>query len=219
MNLLALWDRLNNPDTLRVVTRAGLVVAAVAVIAGGGWAWYQAQESRGEAALAEATSLVQQAALPQPPPDARAKAIKALETVIQEHSRFSGVPQAAYQLGNLRFAAGQYGPARAAYELALAKGAKGSLRALSSAGIGYTWEAEKNWANAATAYEAALKTMTAKDFLYEDTLMALARAQELGGKPAVAVETYQRILRDVPDTRRVEDLKIRLASLKSRAGQ
>ena len=61
--------------------------------------------------------------------------------------------------------------------------------------------------------------MAPKAFLYEDTLMALARVQELGGKPGAAVETYQRLLKEIPDTRRADDLKTHLANLKSRAGQ
>ena len=158
-------------------------------------------------------------ATPEAAPAARAKAIEALEAVLRDHGRFSGAAQAAYQLGNLRYADGAYAQARGAYDVALAKGGPVSLRVLSAVGIGYTWEAEKNYANAVTAYEAALKAMTAKTFLYEDTLMALARAQELGGKPGAAVETYQRVLKEMPDTRRSDDLKTRLADLKSRSGQ
>ena len=48
---------------------------------------------------------------------------------------------------------------------------------------------------------------------------ALARVQELGGKPAAAVDTYQRLLKEIPDTRRSDDLKTHLANLKSRPGQ
>ena len=139
--------------------------------------------------------------------------------MLRDHPRFSGVAQAAYQLGNLRYASGAYAQARGAYEVALAKGGPASLRVLSAVGIGYTWEAEKSYANAAAAYEAALKAMAVKTFLYEDTLMALARVQELSGKPAAAVETYQRVLKEIPDTRRSDDLKTRLATLKSRPGQ
>ena len=60
--------------------------------------------------------------------------------------------------------------------------------------------------------------MPPKAFLYEDTLMALARVQELGGKPGAAVETYQRLLKEIPDTRRSDELKTHLANLKSRPG-
>ena len=202
----------------RLALQVGAGVVAVALIVVGAWAWYRSQESRGEAALASATLLVQQAT-PQAGPDARNKAIAALEAVLHDHGRFSGAAQAAYQLGNLRYASGAYAQARGAYEVALAKGGSASLRALSAVGIGYTWEAEKNYANAAAAYDAALKTMAPKAFLYEDTLMALARVQELGGKPGAAVETYQRLLKEIPETRRADDLKTHLANLKSRAGQ
>ena len=216
MNLFA-W--LEDARVRRLVLQVGAAVLVVVLIVVGAWAWYRSQESRGEVALAAVTLVVQQAAAPAAPPDARAKAIAALEAVLADHPRLSGAAQAAYQLGNLRYATGEYAQARGAYEVALAKGASASLRALSGLGIGYTWEAEKNYASAATAYEAAVKAMRPKTFLYEDALMALARVQELGGKPAAAVETYQRLLTEVPDTRRSDDLKTRLASLKSRSSQ
>jgi hypothetical protein len=44
-----------------------------------------------------------------------------------------------------------------------------------------------------------------------------ARAQELGGKRAAAVETYQRLLKDLPDTRRAEEIRSRVASLQTEA--
>jgi len=215
MNLFG-W--LEDARARRLAIQVGAGVVVVALIVVGAWVWYRSQESRGEAALASATQLVQQAT-PQAAPDARAKAIAALEAVLRDHPRFSGAAQAAYQLGNLRYASGAYAQARGAYEVALAKGGPASLRALSAVGIGYAWEAEKNYANGATAYEAALRAMVAKAFLYEDTLMALARVQELGGKPGAAVETYQRLLKEMPDTRRADDLKAHLADLKSRTGQ
>ena len=216
MNLFG-W--LEDARARRLAIQVGAGVVVVALIVVGAWAWYRSQESRGEAAaLASATVLAQQAT-PQAAPDVRASAIAALEGVLRDHPRFSGAAQAAYQLGNLRYASGAYAQARGAYEVALAKGGPASLRALSAVGIGYTWEAEKNYANAAAAYEAALKAMATKAFLYEDTLMALARVQELGGKPGAAVETYQRLLREIPDTRRADDLKTHLANLKSRPGQ
>jgi tetratricopeptide (TPR) repeat protein len=215
MNLFG-W--LEDARARRLAIQVGAGVVVVALIVVGAWAWYRSQESRGEAALASATLLAQQAT-PQAAPEVRVSAIAALEGVLRDHPRFSGAAQAAYQLGNLRYASGAYAQARGAYEVALAKGGPASLRALSAVGIGYTWEAEKNYANAAAAYEAALKAMAAKAFLYEDTLMALARVQELGGKPGAAAETYQRLLKEIPDTRRADDLKTHLANLKSRPGQ
>ena len=210
------WEWLADPRLRRWALPVAAGVVLVVAIAVGATMWHRSQESRGEVALAAATVLVQQAMAPEAPPDARDKAIAALDAVLRDHPRFSGASQAAYHLGNLRYAAGAYGLARGAYDLALAKGGPASLRALSALGIGYTWEAEKDYTKAATAYEAALNVMPSKTFLYEDALLALARVQELGGKPAEAAETYQRVLNEVPDTRRADDLKTRLATLKSR---
>ena len=214
MNVRA-W--LDDPQIWRRAIQIGAALLIVVAIAVGAWAWSSRRESQGQAALAEAEVVVQQALAPQATPDARARAIQALEGVLQAHPRFSGAAQAAYQLGNLQYAAGQYAAARAAYATALAKGAPPSMALLSSISIGYTWEAEKNYGNAASAYEAALRSIGPKDFVYEDTLMALARVQELAGKPAAALETYQRILRDVPESRRADDLKTRVADLKDRS--
>jgi tetratricopeptide (TPR) repeat protein len=79
--------------------------------------------------------------------------------------------------------------------------------------VGYTWEAERNYGKATEAFQAALAGVGASDFLYETLTLDLARVQELGGRRDEAVETYRRLLRDVPGTRRAEDVKIRLATL------
>ena len=161
--------------------------------------------------------MVQRAEAPEASAEARAKAITALEAVVTQYPRLAAISQAAYQLGNLKYLAGQYNQARVAYELAVAKSSPGSIRTLAALGVGYTWEAEKNYANAAGAYEGALKGLGAKDFLYEEALMADARAQELSGKPDIALDVYQRLLRDLPDSRHADDLRSRIASLRGRA--
>ena len=158
-------------------------VALVVAIAVGATMWHRSQESRGERALAAAAVLVQQATAPEAPPDARDKAITALDAVLREHPRFSGAGQAAYQLANLRYAAGAYGPARGAYELALAKGGPASLRALSALGIGYTWEAEKDYAGAANGIRDGPQGDAAQDVPLRGRLLALARVQELAASP------------------------------------
>src|SRR5262245_7173621 len=212
---MMLLEQVRDARWFRIAWQAAAAVGAFLLIALAIWAWYSSQESRGLAALAEANVLVQQAERP----ENRDRAIKALEIVIAEHPRLSALPQAAYELGNLKYAAGQYAAARGAYELALAKGATGTLRTLSAAGIGYSWEAEKNYTNAAKAYSEARKGLTTKDFMYEDLTLAEARDQELAGKPAVALEVYERLLRDVPTARKAEIVRTRIASLRSRPNQ
>ena len=189
------------------------VVVALALVGTGGWFWLRAEDARGQAALAAAAEAVQQGEGPLATAEARQKAIGVLQAVLAQHGRSSAAPQAAYQLGNLQYQAGDYAAARAAYEIALAKGAGGSLRTLSASGIGYTWEAEKNYANAVTAYEAATRGLDPKQFFFEEGLLDLARAQALAGRPAEARATYERVLKDAPETRRAENIRGRIAAL------
>jgi len=192
---------------------AVLVVAALGLAA---WLWLRAEDSRGQAALAASTDLVQQADGPQATPDVRARAIASLQAVLAQHGRSSASVQAAYELGNLQYQAGDYAAARGAYEIALAKGAAGSLRTLAASGVGYTWEAQKNYANAVTAYEAVARAVPPKQFFFEDALLDLARAQALAGKPVDALATYERLLQDVPETRRAPDIRAKIAELQAR---
>ena len=189
------------------------MVVALALVATAGWLWLRAEESRGQTALAGAAEAVQQSDGPAAPAEARQRAIALLQAVLAQHGRSAAAAQAAYQLGNLQYQAGDYAAARAAYEIALAKGAGGSLRTLSASGVGYTWEAQKNYANAVTAYDTAARGLAPKQFFFEEALLDLARAQALAGKPADARATYERLLKDAPETRRAEDIRGRLAAL------
>ena len=216
---MSLAEGLTRERALRIGLKAAAGALVLAALALCGWFWFQSQESRGQMALAEASTLAQQAQGPGTTAEGRERAVKALEAVVSEYPRLSAGAQAAYQLGNLRYGAGQYSAARGAYEVALAKGAAGTVRTLAALGIGYSWEAEKSYDKASAAYEAAARSIGAKDFLYEEALMDLARAQELGGTPSAAVDTYKRLLREVPGTRRAPEIQSRLASLQSRAAK
>lgn len=198
-----------------LATAAGLVVLALLGV--GVRAWYGAQESRGQAALAAASPVLDHARSAGASREDRERAVKALEAVIAEHPGNAVLQQAAYRLGNLRYEAGHHAQARAAYEVALAKGASGSLRLLLALGIAYTWEAERNHVNAQSAYEAALRGLSPKDFLYEELQLGLARVQESSGQAAAALSTYQRLLKEAPESRRADDLRARMATLQSQA--
>lgn len=206
-------DELLDSRGARLALKLAGVVVALGLVAAAGWFWLRAADTRGQAALAGVTEAVQQGDGPLATPEARQKAIAMLQAVLAEHGRSSAAPQAAYQLGNLQYQAGDYAAARAAYEIALGKGAAGSLRTLSASGIGYTWEAQKDYATAVTAYEAAARGLTPKQFFFEEALLDLARAQALAGKPAEARATYERLLKDAPETRRAEDVRGRIVAL------
>lgn len=204
----------------RAVRLAALGLGAVvglALLALGGWAWQSAQESRARAALVAAADLAQDAQAPGATAEARERAVKALELVLAQHGGASVAPQAAYRLANLHYAAGRHAAARGAYEIALRKGASGTLRSLAAAGIGYAWEGDKDPARAQHAYEAALTGLTAGDFLYEDLLLARARVQEMAGNRSGALGTYDRLLRELPDSRHADEVRARIASLQSLA--
>lgn len=191
------------------------------IVVGIGWAgwttWKSRYESQGSMAFAQARTLVAQAQTPGAAAGARERAETALQGVIADYPRLSSVAQAAYLLGSLRFGAAQYPLARSSFELARAKAGSGSLAALAGLNIGYCWEAEKNYEAAEKAYLSAISGAKPKDFLYEEAMVGAARAQELGGKRALAVETYQRLLKDVPDSRRAEEIRSRVASLQTAA--
>lgn len=196
---------------------SGFAVICLLLLPLGGWAWWSSYQSRGLAELDLATPRIREAQSPQASAELRAAAIKALESVIERYPWLTALPHAAYQLGNLRYQAKQFDRARTAYQLALAKGARGSLATLCWLGIGYAWEAQGDHANALAAFQAALQGLTAQDFLYEELLVSLARSHELLGQRDRAREAYQRLLKDLPQSRRAEEIRSRLASLEAPA--
>ena len=197
----------------RTLVVTGLAVLAGLLVAVGGWAWWDAQQRRTLADHAEVMARVQPALAPDVSGEIKAVAMRELEQLLARAPSARTVPEAAYELGNIRFSAGQYAAARNAYELALQRGASGLVRALARSGLARTWEAERDFAQAAAAYGALVKDLDPRSFLYEDALMDQARVLELAGKKDEAIATYQRVLKDVPTAKRAEDVRSRLASL------
>jgi tetratricopeptide (TPR) repeat protein len=197
----------------RTLVVAGLGVVLVTAISVGGWYWYDTQQRRVGAAYAEVMTRAYAAQAPQASSDTRTQVARDLEDLIARHPSGASAAEAAYELGNIRYAAQQYPAARGAYEIAVARGASPTVRTLARASIGYTWEAERNFAKAVEAYQVVAKELAPKDFLYEQTLLDLARAQELAGRTPDAVATYQRLLKEFPAARRADDVRGRLVAL------
>ena len=199
--------------TPRLVAMVGLGVLALVLVIGGAWFWLSAQSERAQAVHAEALAQAYALRGGQAPAEARTAAMTALEAAMAQAPGASLMAQSAYELGNLRFDAGQYAGARAAYEIARAKAGSATIRTLARAGIAATWESERNFASAITAYTDALAGEKPGQFYYEDLLIGLGRSQELSGKRDDAIKTYQRLLKDVPKLRRESEIRGRLASL------
>jgi tetratricopeptide (TPR) repeat protein len=208
------------PESLRRVrpTRSTLAITAGVVVvlglmATGVWFWNAAQVQRGSAAYAAALLRARQAEVPEAPAEVKARALGDLERVLAEYPSHPMAAEAAYVLGNLRFAGGQYDKARAAWQVVVTRSGGGTLGTMARAGIGYAWETERKFTEAAQVYEAGLARLKPTDFYYEEILFDLARVQELTGKKDAAIATYRRILKDVPKSVRVEEIRTQLANL------
>jgi tetratricopeptide (TPR) repeat protein len=199
--------------TGRTLIIAGAAALAIIALAGGGWYWHTVSQRHAMAAYAAAMTLAQPAMSAQATSDARATGIRELETALTQYPSGPGAAQVAYELGSLRYDAQQYAQARGAWDLAVAQGAPRTLKALSQGGVAYTWEAERNYAKAVDAFKIALTGLGPKDFYYEELILGLGRTQELAGQKADAIATYRRALGELAQSRRVEEIKARLAAL------
>lgn len=197
----------------RTLVLAGVIVVVVALAGVGGWYWYDSQQRRVAAAYADVMTRVYAAQSPQAPAEAKARAQQELERLLAQHPAAGPVGEAAFELGNLRYAARQWAPARGAYEIALARGGSPTMRTLARTSIGYTWEAERDWGKAIDAFQAVAREVGPKDFLYDEVQFALARVQELGGQPAAAIATYQKVLKDAPASLRAQEARQHLMRL------
>lgn len=199
--------------TPRTLLLGGIATVVVAAIAAGGWYWHTVSQRHAMAAYADALTRAQPALSPQATADTRAAGIRDLEAALTQYPSGPGAAQVAYELGNLRYDAQQYGQARGAWELAVTQGAPRTLRTLSQGGVAYTWEAERNYPKAVEAFKIALTGLGPKDFYYEDLIIGLGRAQELSGQKTEAIATYKRALTELAQSRRLEEIKARLAAL------
>ena len=200
------------PSGRLLIGLAGGVVL-VAALAVGGWLWSASQQQHGAAAYAEVLGRLAMAAGRPLAPEAQAAAQRDLESALARYPSAALAGQAAYLLGNLRYDNHDYGRARAAYEVAMGRSTSRTIRTLAQTAVGYTWEAERNFPKAVEAYQAGLQGLKPADFQYEELLIDLGRAQELAGRREAAIQTYRRVLQEVPKGLRADDVLTRLASL------
>jgi tetratricopeptide (TPR) repeat protein len=211
-SLVLAGRRLSLPSWRTLGIAAG-VVLAVALLGAAAWFWNASQQQRGSAVFAEVLTRHRVVEGPQATPEMRAAAMRDLERVLAEYPSNVMVPQAAFLLGNLRYGAGQFDRARAAYQVTVARSSGGTMVTLARAGLGYAWEGEKKYPEATQAFEAALAGLKPTSFYYEELLFDLARAQERSAKKDAAIATYRRMLRELPRSPRAPEIRTRLATL------
>lgn len=200
--------------SLRTLAGVGLAVLLLAGLAASAWLWSNAQQERARQAYAGVLTRLASSQASGTAPEVRAAAVRDLETTLTQYPGAAPAAHAAYELGNARYAERDYGRARAAYDIAAARAeAAPTLRTMARVAIGYTWENEGDFSKAIAAHQAALLDLKSGDFYYEDLLINLARAQERAGRKEDAVQTYRRVLKDVPSGLRADDVRSRLASL------
>jgi tetratricopeptide (TPR) repeat protein len=201
------------PRVPRWLLAGGVGVLLLAVLGLGAWFWAEARERRAVGLYLEPLARLAMTRGGELSAEARAAIARELESALGQYPSASMAPEAAYELGNLRYAERDWAGARGAWEIVSAQAQSPTLKTLARAGIGYAWEAEGNLAKAREAYSQALAGVRPGEFYFEELLMALARAQEQSGDKTAAVETYRRLLRERPGSLRADEARSRLASL------
>jgi tetratricopeptide (TPR) repeat protein len=201
------------PRVPRWLLAGGVGVLLLAVLGLGAWFWAEARERRAVGLYLEPLARLAMTRGGELSAEARAAIARELESALGQYPSASMAPEAAYELGNLRYAERDWAGARGAWEIVSLQAQSPTLKTLARAGIGYAWEAEGNLAKAREAYSQALAGVRPGEFYFEELLMALARAQEQSGDKTAAVETYRRLLRERPGSLRADEARSRLASL------
>jgi tetratricopeptide (TPR) repeat protein len=196
----------------RVLAMGAAVVLVLAAAGVGSWLWFESTERRALAALGEVLVRAQASQQPEASPDSKQAALRELEEALQRYPSATLAPRVAYELGNLKYQLQRYAEARATYEIAARGASSETVRRLARLGIAYTWEAERNYAQAVEVLQSIVTSLQPGDFLYEELLIDLARVQERQGRRDDAIRTYRRILEN-PKSLRADDVRSHLARL------
>ena len=196
-----------------VLGGAALIVALL--VGAGIWTLLGHWEAEAARRLGEASTAYRQA-MAGGEDAALVAAADTLRKALADHPRARGSAAAWYELGNLEYRRRAYDTALGAFEAA-ADQDRGSIGGLSRLAVGYTWEAKGDLGQALAAYQAVLAGRDAADFLFGEALLGVARVQEGLQQTSAAVASYQRFLKDLPQSSRIPEVRARLAILGSGA--
>jgi TolA-binding protein len=197
-----------------LVGAGGLVLLLVAGT--GIWAILEQREASALDALTSAVPAYRQAMASRQEADLKASA-DSLNQLVTDYPRSPVATEAWYLLGNVQYQRRNPDGALQAYEAAAQRDPGSTIAALSRLGIAYAWEAKGDAVRSLEAYEKALQGRRSTDFLYGELLLGKARAQERLGQRPQAIETYRKLLDEVPGFSRAEEARMRLAILTASA--
>jgi TolA-binding protein len=137
--------------------------------------------------------------------------VKGFQSVIEKYSGTRAAYDAEMALGHLYLEHGQGAKAEPWFQKATEKAPSGLERPLSWVGLGYARESMGKNADAIQAFERAISY--GEEGIKGDALLSIARNQEAMKDTAKAKETYDRIIRELPNTEAAKNAELFKAAL------
>lgn len=191
------------------------IVAALCLFSTAFYLYSRHEEQQAEKLYLKAYDLQYSRTAPRDEEASPAKVIAAYEEVTRTYPRSRAAAHAHYMLGNLYYRAGEYDRARSSFESFLDRAPrKHVLTPFAYTGLGYSFEAKKEYAKALEAYEKALPKGTG-GLLAGVTYGNMARIYEEMNDAPKALELYQKALENTADPSTAAFIKRKIAQLGS----
>jgi TolA-binding protein len=134
-------------------------------------------------------------------------AVQKLTAVVDTYGGTKSAADAMYFLGNVHLSTGDWEAARSEFQQYLDKyGKDAMLTAGAIAGIGFSFEQEQKFTDAAEYYSRAAKTFP-HEFSAPQYLLDAGRCYGLAGDAAKAHETFQQIIDQYPESNQSQTAK------------
>jgi len=191
---------------------AGIAVAVIVIFIG--WYFYQLHyESRAEAMYSSAYSSYTLTTDVAKEKDTLTKAVDLYKELVEAYPSSRAAGLAYYNLGNLYFSLGDIDASIEAYTLFLDKSSdKGMLTALAYYGLGYCYEAQKDYEQALRSFENSESHSVGKN-LKTINYSNIARIYEKMNNYPKAIEYYKKVIENKVEPFMEGMIKNKIASL------
>jgi tetratricopeptide (TPR) repeat protein len=187
------------------------IFASMILVATGWYLYRQNYEANAQKLYAKAYIAILQSAMQGINPDQNV--LKMYQDVVTQYPGTKAARSAHYQLGNLFFNLGDYDASLRSYQEFLKDFPDNSdLRTLAQIGVGYCYEAKKDFDGALKAFQNAVGTKTSVAFegiIYRD----IARIYEEMNDKKKALEYYYKALNTTSDPSTVQLIKRKISFL------